>query len=104
MQELVVKKLKKTQRAQTAYPVSFQVDDIAEYVSVNTFNIVNLSPTKINIIYFHNQDAPPQSSPMMQVYHVINTAKALDTWQDKLRLIRTGVDAGNMKVPARAIL
>ena len=65
---------------------------------------VNLSPTKINIIYFHNQDAPPQSSPMMQVYHVINTAKALDTWQDKLCLIRTGVDAGNMKVPARAIL
>ena len=39
MQELVVKKLKKTQRAQTAYPVSFQVDDIAEYVSVTTFNI-----------------------------------------------------------------
>ena len=40
----------------------------------------------------------------MQVYHVENTAEALDTWQEMLCLIRTGVDAGNMKVPAGVIL
>ena len=40
---------------------------------------------------------------MMQVYHVIDTALTLDTWQDKLYLIQAGVDVENIKVSARAI-
>ena len=39
----------------------------------------------------------------MQVYHVIDTALTLDTWQDKLYLIQAGVDVENIKVSASAI-
>ena len=67
-----------------------------------------IRPTKTKIICFYTQHfhAPPPSSQMMlmEVYHATNTAKALDTMQDKLCLIRTGVDAGNTKVAAKAIL
>ena len=46
-----------------------------------------------------------ESKSKIKVYHVIDTATALDTWQDKQQETnQTGADAGNMKVPARAIL
>ena len=66
---------------------------------------VHLRPTKIKIIYFYTQDSHAQSPsyPMMQVHHVIDTALILDTWQDKLYLIQTGVDVENIKVSARVI-
>ena len=66
---------------------------------------VSLHRTKIKIILFYTQEfhAQSPSSPMMQVYHVIDTALTLDTWQDKLYLIQAGVDVENIKVSASAI-